>query len=394
VDLIALACFWHCQGAAGAGLDIGIRFDLRDNIAMSLDHPLITRTSISRNKKISPGQLLHLYRIQTGLTQSQLAQTIGLKSLRMIQYWEAGNSLPKADNLKRLVESFIRHHAFNEGTEREEIDQLWETVREAELSSRGASYPELDKSWLEKLLVANLLPQSRAASATSLLISPPVPELPGNLPLSPNRFIGRKQELEKVSTLLSEGQTGLLTLVGPGGAGKTRMALEVARHLQLRASEHFPDGVWLVELATISEPQLITQLVATALWSQRQTEGDLLSGLLNYLRNKRLLVILDNREHLIAECATFAGTLLASCPQLKILATSREGLNLSGELVWPVAGLRLSPPNNSGQLKEKDLAESEAVTLFITRAQAVQPTFSLTEANTARSCLTNGLQNA
>jgi non-specific serine/threonine protein kinase len=336
----------------------------------------------SKNKKTSPGKLLHYYRSQTGLTQSQLALAVGLKGLRMIQYWEADSNIPKAENLKKLIEVFNRLGVFNEGQEREEIARLWTTVQESydtQSANTTDAYPSLNKPWLEKLLVSNLLSSHQPADEITRTGKLAAVEVPSNLPLTPNRFIGRKEELEKLGKLLLQGQTRLLSLIGPGGMGKTRLSLEVARQLQDSAGERYPDGIWLVELASIADPQLLPQTVAAVLWPHQQTEGDLLVGLTNHLRDKRMLVVLDNCEHLVEASAELVEKLLGSCPNLQVLATSRERLNLASEMVWALSGLSLPLLNEAAQ--SPVLEASEAVQLFVARAQAVQPGFSLSSEN-------------
>ena len=197
--------------------------------------------------------------------------------------------------------------------------------------------------------------------------------LPNNLPRQLTSFIGREREIGEVKRLLST--TGMLMLTGSGGCGKTRLALQVASHL----IGAYADGVWLVELAALTDPDLVINAVASTL-NLREVRGrSLLAALLDYLRAKELLLILDNCEHLVAACAEFAETCLRSCPRLRILATSREPLGVPGETVWRVPSLSL--PAAQGGPSVDHLMQYEAVRLFIERSAAIQPSFALTPEN-------------
>ncbi len=197
-----------------------------------------------------------------------------------------------------------------------------------------------------------------------------------NLPLQLTSFIGREREMGEVKRLLAD-KTRLLTLTGPGGAGKTRLALEVADDLV----EGFEDGAWLVELASLSDPALVPQAVASVLGVREQPGRPLTETLLDHLRPKKALLVLDNCEHLIGACAGLADALLRACPNLRILATSREALGVAGEGTWPVPSLSLPDPRHG--LPVEELARYEAVRLFVERAAAVVPGFVPTDQNAA-----------
>ena len=191
-----------------------------------------------------------------------------------------------------------------------------------------------------------------------------------NLPLQLTSFVGREREIAEIKTLL--GKAKLVTLTGSGGCGKTRLALETAKQLV----ESYPDGIWLVELASISNPNLVVQTIASALGIPDSRDALPALALTKYLRTKQLLLILDNCEQIITAVAQLAAEILRACPQVQILVTSREILNLIGEVQFRVPSLSLS--------KEKSLSTnisspSEAVQLFVERAQAVMPAFTLTE---------------
>jgi predicted ATPase/class 3 adenylate cyclase len=197
--------------------------------------------------------------------------------------------------------------------------------------------------------------------------------LPNNLPIQLSSFIGREREKAEVRTLLST--TRLLTLTGSGGAGKTRLALQVAAE----ALEEFPAGVWLVELAALSDPSLVPKAVASALGVFEQPGRYLTETLADALRGKSVLVILDNCEHLVAACAHLANALLRACPHLRMLATSREALGVAGETTWRVPSLSVPDPQRLPSMDR--FRDYEAVRLFIDRAVASAPQFAVTSGN-------------
>jgi predicted ATPase/DNA-binding winged helix-turn-helix (wHTH) protein len=191
-----------------------------------------------------------------------------------------------------------------------------------------------------------------------------------NIPLPLTSFIGRVREMAEIRQLLAG--TRLLTLTGTGGSGKTRLAIEMARDLV----GEFDDDVWWVELAALSDPASVTQAVTSILGVRENPGRALLDTLTAHLRSKQLLLVLDNCEHLIAACAAVADALLHSCPQLKILATSREPLAVPGETTWTVPPLSLPDPSHLPPLDE--LLVYEAVHLFVDRAAAALPDFAAT----------------
>ncbi len=194
-----------------------------------------------------------------------------------------------------------------------------------------------------------------------------------NLPRQLTSFIGREAALVEVATLIAAQP--LVTLTGVGGTGKTRLALAVVAHL-LTA---FRDGVWLVELAPLTDPLFVSQAVASVLQIHEQPGETLTAALVRVLQSRQLLLVLDNCEHLIGACAQLADDLLRYCPSLRVLATSREALGVPGEVSYRVPSLSLPRPDTS----LASLAATEAVHLFITRAQAAQGEFRLTDANAA-----------
>ncbi len=216
------------------------------------------------------------------------------------------------------------------------------------------------------------------------LISPPRtseqpakrPHLPRhNLPVQLTSFIGRVDEMREIRQLLST--THLLTLTGTGGTGKTRLALQVAADLV----DEYPHGVWLVELSTFRESSEVASAVAAVLGMNEQPGRPIIEVLVNYLKDKQILILLDNCEHLVEACARLADLLLRSCPKLKILATSRIRLHVAGEMIFQVTPLSVPDPEQAEELSS--LSKYEAVQLFVERATAVQPFFKLKTDNAA-----------
>ena len=194
-----------------------------------------------------------------------------------------------------------------------------------------------------------------------------------NLPPRMTSFIGREREMVEVKRALA--MTQLMTLTGAGGSGKTRLALELTRDLV----GSYPDGVWLVELASLSEPELVAQEVAGALGIREQPGRPLLESLIDTLDDKEMLLVLDNCEHLIGAVARLTMALLGSCPRTRVLATSREPLGVPGELIWPVPSL--SAPGVQQSPTVEELEAYESARLFADRASRRHPGFELTPEN-------------
>ena len=192
------------------------------------------------------------------------------------------------------------------------------------------------------------------------------------LPAALSSFVGRHQELAAVAKLLDSSR--LVTLVGAGGVGKTRLAMQVAS----AAFEFHHEEVSLARLAAVDEPSLVAAAVAAAVGVREQPGRSMLAALISHLSSRRLLLILDNCEHVIGAAAGLAEALLCACPGLRILATSRQALRIDGEAVWPVPPLSVPPARQESGAD--GLTAYEAVRLFVDRAVATDPGFALTPA--------------
>ncbi|HEV2582397.1 MAG TPA: tetratricopeptide repeat protein [Ktedonobacteraceae bacterium] len=196
---------------------------------------------------------------------------------------------------------------------------------------------------------------------------------PTNLPHALTSFVGRGDEMGEIRRLLT--QTRLITLTGVGGSGKTRLAIHTAATL----AEMYSDGVWLVELAALTDPSLVPQEVATALDVRETAARSLVEGLIEALRSKRILLLLDNCEHLVDACAELAETLLQACRHLRILATSRQALGVMGEVAWQTPSLAAPHPEHLPPFEH--LPGYDAVRLFLERVATSRPGVALTPAN-------------
>jgi predicted ATPase/transcriptional regulator with XRE-family HTH domain len=308
------------------------------------------------------GGLLRRFRAAAGLTQEELADRAGL-SVRGISDLERGlHRRPQPETVRRLVDAL--------------------------------GLPEASRV---SLLVARST-LNEPGTASSLIPNPHDGSEPGRsspaqsrLPLPLTSFIGRQGELAELQRLLT--RVRLLTLTGTGGVGKTRLALQVGTD----ASEDYSDGACLAELATIGSAALVPDVVARAVGLREQPRRALPEFLAESLATRQLLLILDNCEHLIDACAALTARLLQICPNLRILATSREPLGVPGEVIWRVPPLSLPPGADSVRRGESVLhpagltiaqaldaiAVSEAMRLFVERASAALPGFRLDGQNAA-----------
>jgi predicted ATPase/class 3 adenylate cyclase len=202
-----------------------------------------------------------------------------------------------------------------------------------------------------------------------------IENLPNNLPQQLTTFVGRDAEAANLRDLVLKSR--LVTLTGSGGCGKTRLSLQVAADVL----DRFPDGAWFVELAPIADPQLVVRAIAAVLGLKDEPGTPPMQKLKEYAREKRLLLILDNCEHLLDACARVTDEILRHCPGVAVLASSREGLGIGGELTYRVPSLSL--PSQEQKQSPESLAPYGAVQLFIDRAQLHNPAFEVTTQNAA-----------
>jgi non-specific serine/threonine protein kinase len=302
------------------------------------------------------GALLRRYRLAAGISQERLAEQAGLSV----------QALSALENGRRQAP--YRH-----------------TVA---LLAQALGLSADQTALLEASIVRGRMPAAVApAAGRQDQETPPQPQSAGdaaprvpaaqaartNLPLALTSFIGREGELAAVQALL--GTARLVTLTGAGGAGKTRLALAVAGMLL----SEYPDGVWLVELASLADPALVVQAVAQALGLREEPNRPLLVTLVDHLKERSLLLVLDNCEHLVAACAELVAALLRAWPHVRILATSRETLAVPGETTYRVPSL--AAPDLMHLPDPEQLPAYAAVELFVQRAPSRRPEFTLSMQN-------------
>ncbi len=300
------------------------------------------------------GNLLRDHRRAAGLTQEQLAERAGISQRSISDMERGGEHVPRRDTVALLLRALGLA-----GSDREAFEGLVERRR------RRRPMPD------------------RPAIDQAPLITERVFERPKhNLQRSLTSLVGREQELAELDRVLATAP--LLTLVGAGGIGKTRLAQELVRN----HVASYPDGSWLIELARLADPSLVPSAVAAALGLHDIKARNITSTLAEYLRPLKLLLVLDNCEHLVEACAELVATLLRTCSHLQVVATSREPLAIAGEVTWGVPPLGLPEPH--AQPSPEQIMLSAAVRLFIERAQAVNNALVLTPENlqqVARICI-------
>jgi non-specific serine/threonine protein kinase len=290
------------------------------------------------------GLLLRRLRQAAGLTQEALAERAHLSERAINDLERGARRLPRRDTVHLLVDALALA-----GPERTRFEAL------AQPSSRPRA-------------------TSARNNASIALEATPWRAAGHSLPIELTSFIGREREQEEIQVLLQRG-IRLVTLTGAGGTGKTRLALAVAGAL----GEPYPEGVWLAELAPLANPALVPQAVAGALGLREEPHRSLVATLLDHLKGRHLLLVLDNCEHLVSACAELAAALLQSCPHLQLLATSRERLAVPGETTYHVPSLAV--PDLAHVPDPEHLLAYAAVELFVQRAQSRRPDFTLSAQN-------------
>jgi predicted ATPase/DNA-binding CsgD family transcriptional regulator/transcriptional regulator with XRE-family HTH domain len=368
-----------------------------------------------RERDYAFAQLMLTLRTTIGLTQAGLADRLGV-SRRAVAEWEAGSSYPKAERLKQLIELGVQLQVFPAGREAEEIRALWRAAHQkvlldeawlhdlvappvpiqlfpkaekpfAHAGEEPAAFPRVD--WVGALDVSHIAGRKAERieehAGNYRHPSTPVkgeqaatgsPARFQNLPPLLAPLIGREQEEQAISALLLKPAVRLLTLTGTGGIGKTRLASQVATDL----SEEFPHGVCLVQLAPISDFNLVVPTIAQTLGLRDVEERSLFESLKAFLRDKHLLLLLDNFEQVLEASPSLVELLLA-CPSIKIMVTSRAVLHVEGEYEFAVPPLSLPDPLRLPAHEE--LLHYAAIALFVQRAQMVKPNFVLSEDNAA-----------
>jgi predicted ATPase len=314
--------------------------------------------------------------LRTGNTASLVAELEGLVIAHPMRE-------PLAARLMRALHATGRRGAALE---------VYEQTRKRLVGQLGVE-PSAELAALHLDILRDESPAEPGPQTSAPVPASPVNHANTNLRAELTSFVGRDAELRQVAELL--GAHRLITLTGPGGAGKTRLAVEAAR-AELAA---MPDGVWLVELAPVTDPADVTSTVLSTLglreqamtntrrpaapWVPADEQADTLGRLLSALARQHTLLVLDNCEHLVAAAAALADRVLAACPQVRIMATSREPLNITGEALWAVGPLTLPPdPAATSPSTERTVVQDSAsVRLLTQRARAVVPGFEVTPDN-------------
>ena len=296
------------------------------------------------------GDLLKYLRRRARLTQRELSIAVGYSEAQVSRL-EQNLRLP---DLAALTALFIP--ALYVEDEPETVSRLIELAAQA----RGEDFPNSGVLTFAPSVRQEVQEVVRSVEDQAL----------NNLPLQLTSFVGRQREIAELRVLL--GKAKLVTLTGSGGCGKTRLALEAARQF----IESYQDGIWLIELASISDPDLVLSAVTSALGIPESHDAYPVRALAGYLRTKQVLLILDNCEQIVKMVAQLVEEILRSCPYIQILVTSREILNVMGEIQFRVPSLSLSGEKSTGS---DPSSPSEAVQLFTERAQAALPSFILSD---------------
>ncbi|MDP9332726.1 MAG: tetratricopeptide repeat protein [Actinomycetota bacterium] len=288
--------------------------------------------------------------------------------VRLIPVLHSGCTMPVADDLPPSLRPLVRCNAF------ELIDRLWNESSQVIVDALAASIAPgtRDHDPAPASTRATAVPAREDASkSTRLALIRPA----HNLPVQLTSFVGRNRERQELRALVEKAR--VVTVTGPGGVGKTRLSLETAGDLL----EGTVEGVWIVELAPLAGSSLVASSVASALGVREQSGRPILETLIDALQDRRILIVLDNCEHVIETTANLADRLVQACPNVHILATSREPMGIGGEHVYRITSLSVPPADATGDGIE--FGDFEAVRLFADRALQQRPSFSLDTDNAA-----------
>jgi predicted ATPase/transcriptional regulator with XRE-family HTH domain len=327
---------------------------------------------VKKAAQATPNRLLRTARKERGWTQQQVADRIGAPLSLNVSRWENGMAFPSAYYIERLCQLFgksVRELGLSQLEEETQRAPSPQPVAVVQTPSSA-----MQESWQEEMAQQSFFASTSVHPAQSTYRADLLAYQDDILPLPLTTLVGREEDVASVCTILRRPEVRLVTLSGTGGIGKTRLALRVASELR----EDFADGLWFVSLAALDDPALVVSTIAQTLGLKETEQWPLLDLVQSALRDKRLLLLLDNFERLLP-AAPLLTVLLAGCPQLNILVTSRAVLHVQGEYEFPVSPLAL--PDLEPLPALEALASFPAVALFLQRAQAVRPTFQLTEAN-------------
>ncbi|MFI6449229.1 tetratricopeptide repeat protein [Kitasatospora sp. NPDC050543] len=329
----------------------------RAALALAEPEPLPEDTFESWTQELRSAIAVRRAGLRLALAEALEREGLGGEAIEVMQSLRADGELnePGQRTLMRLLAAAGR---------RREALAAYEQLRDELRGATGSDPDPQTRELYRTLLAGSVEEQTERAPARR-----------HNLPAPVTSFIGREREIAEVQELLARSR--LLTLTGPGGCGKTRLALAVAT----RRLDGIRDGVWFVDLATLTDPRSVPDAVGTALGLQLSSGSGTQEALIAQLAGRELLLVLDNCEHLVEACAALAAGLLTGCPGVTVLATSREALQAYGERTWRVPSLGL--PDLHGLPQPAELARFASVRLFVERAAEVVPYFRLGPDNAA-----------
>jgi predicted ATPase/transcriptional regulator with XRE-family HTH domain len=330
------------------------------------------RIMVKKAAQAVPNRLLRAARKERGWTQRQVADRVGAPLSLNVTRWENGTAFPSAYYIERLCQIFDKSVRELGLSQLEDKTQGEPTL--PLLVGEQAPSESVYKTWPQERTKQSLLVSTSADLTQDAYRADLLAIQDDTLPLPLTPLVGREEDVTSVCALLRRPEVRLLTLTGAGGIGKTRLALRVASELR----GDFADGIYFVSLAALDDPTLVVTTITQTLGLKETEHRSLLDLVQTALRDKRLLLLLDNFERLIPAAPQLAN-LLARCPQLNILVTSRAVLHLQSEYEFPVSPLAL--PELEPLPSTEALVRYPAVVLFVQRAQAVKPDFQLHDSN-------------